>query len=183
MKIVLSILLLLLFCSCDSSDRQFSKDELDWFVAYKKGQIIIFKSNLGNFDTIIVSETTNGNTINLFKSRDCKKNIMLTSNFCKNRKYCDVEISIDKEEDELQNFPSFNAFGLYSIDLNNNHAYGQSVTLKMTHRKYTSVYIFELGLNAYNLENGYLKSFFWDKREGLICYENLAGEVFELLKK
>lgn len=45
------------------------------------------------------------------------------------------------------------------------------------------MYNFEDSINAYNSGNGNLKSFYWDKKEGLIRYDTSDGEVFELLKK
>lgn len=182
MKIILIVLSSIFVYSCNSSNKKFSSEELDWFKIYKKGQKIIFKSNLGKLDTLIVSQiSTEYNSLEkLFKEEQYNKSIVITSTNCKNASYCNVEISINKDEDDRQNFPSFNAFGLCNI--NNNQPYKESFKL-ITNVNCNSVYVFELGLNAYNLDNSLMKSFYWDKKEGLICYETNNEEVFELLKK
>lgn len=107
----------------------------------------------------------------------------MTSNLCKNETYRNVELVINKEDKNSESFPSFNTFGLvYNIELNKSQSLKESISLSKTNKKYNSVYYFEDGVNAYNSGNGYLKSFYWDKKEGLIRYDTSDDEVFELFK-
>lgn len=183
MKIQLSVSLLIILLSCCHSEKQLSKGDQDWFSVYRKGKSLVFKSNLGNFDTIGVFKTSDTHdNKKLFGSKENSNKIILVANPCKNKTQCNVEVSMNADG-ETQNFPSFTAFGLtYDINLNKSQPSVESITLNSTKKKYRSAYNFEDGVNAYNSGKGYLKSFYWDKKEGLILYDTSEGEVFELLK-
>lgn len=124
--------------SCNFSEKEFSDDEKAWFSVYEKGQtLILFKSNLGNLDTLFVSKISNDTK--WFRKKENKKDIILTVKICKNETYCNVEVSMNKDDEKTQNFPSFNVFGLvYSIDLNKTQPSVESVTLSTTNKKYNS---------------------------------------------
>ena len=54
-KTALLILLIIVLNSCNCIETHLTNDEKAWFSAYEKGQKIIFKSNLGNLDTIEIN--------------------------------------------------------------------------------------------------------------------------------
>ena len=59
----------------------------------------------------------------------------------------------------------------------------ENIKLITTNENYPSAYYFENGVNANGYGTNSPKSFYWDKRAGLIKYETHDGEVFELLKQ
>jgi hypothetical protein len=190
MKIYLSILFLTLLCSCNCVETHLTKEEKEWFSVYKEGQNIIFKSNLGNLDTIIVVEKKelHGNKdCNYFGIGSTQPHVMfitLKSKICQNDPYCEGEIFISKDKENEKCYPGFSFFGLLQKnDLEYLVPKLEKIKLNITNITYSEVYCFEEGVNA----NGYginsPKSFCWDKKEGLIRYETRDGEVFELLKK
>jgi hypothetical protein len=187
--IILSFLLLVLMGSCNCVETHLSKEEREWFSAYEKGQTIIFKSNRGNLDTIVVVEKveTYGNKeCNWFEIGTIQNNmidIVFKSKNCRNESDCEGNISISKDKPNEKRLPFFRIFGLeYAPATQNNEL--RTENIKLTNGKaYESAYYFEDQINADSYGGNYLKSFYWDKKDGLIRYDLIDGEIFELLKK
>lgn len=182
----------IVFTSCNNNCIQthLTNDERDWFLRYRKGDVIIFKSNLGNLDSLKVVSKTEG-----FTNPDCNRigvgkyqqefiKIEFEPNVYKNIDIYNVaEISIYKDYPDKIDFPFFRIFGLEYADIIENHnLIREKITLSTTNKTYF-VYSFKENVNTTNAGNEYLKSFQWDKKEGLIRYEANNGEIFELLKK
>jgi len=189
-KNLLLLLLVIFFYSCNCVETHLTVDEKSWFSVYEKGQKIIFKSNRGNIDTIEVAEKieTHGNKdCNWIEMGRIQEHIMyieLKTKVCHNYSYCDAEISISKDSEDKNAFPSFRIFGLYFSKLYQKiEPQIVSVKLVNSNKIYSSTYHFESGVNADGYGIDCPKSFYWDKNEGLIKYELNDGEVFELLKK
>lgn len=164
--------------------------EREWFSVYNKNDSIIFRSNLGNLDTLVVSEITEGhgnencNYYGIGTIQPHIMNIILKVKNCKSESNCDVGISISKYEVDEKCYPGFYAFGLYQNgELKNEESKIENFKLSTNDQIYNNVYHFEEGINARNVTIVFLKSFDWDKKEGLIRYDKSDGEVFELLKK
>lgn len=185
------ILFLLLLNSCGKCiETNLTNEEKEWFSVYEKGQTMIFKSNLGHLDTLVVAEKVkqhNNSDCNYYGIGPMQPEIMFITfklKNCNNESYCEGGIFISKDEAYKIFNPSFRLFGLsYSQAFANLLSKETWCVLKTTKRKYTNVYVFEDGINAKSFGRGYLKSFYWDKKEGLIRYDTSEGEIFELLKK
>lgn len=189
-NLILIILSLVILSSCNCVETHLTKDEREWFLTYEKGQNIIFRSNQGNLDTIVVTEKveTYGNKeCNWFEIGTIQNNminVVLKPKKCRAEFYCEGGISIDKDHLNEKCFPGFRLFGLmYSKSYQKNYPSLEKIKLTTNNKIYPSAYCFEDGVNANNFGNNYLKSFSWDKKEGLIRYETHDGEIFELLKK
>lgn len=189
-KTILFILGVIILNSCNCVETNLSKEEKEWFSAYNKGQTIIFKSNLGNLDTIIVTEK-----LEFHGNKDCNwieigtiQNHMMNIDFkpkvCHNEEpYCEGGISISKDGVDEKCFPSFSLFGLYFSKLyNKNLPKTESIKLTTNNKTYSLAYHFEDKVNANGFGKNCIESFYWDKKEGLIKYEAKDGEIFELLK-
>lgn len=183
--IILSICFILYSCTCKQIN--LTNREKEWLNPYLKGEVLIFKSNKGKTDTITVTRKlefitnencewfTIGNTQNQGISIDLKPNI------CHNESYCEGEVSIIKSNVDKETSPFFRVFGLeFSSPISK--LIKQKVVLSVNGKTYNSAYLFQDGINATNYGNGYLKSFFWDKKDGLIRYEGIDGEIFEIYK-
>ncbi|QSB26056.1 hypothetical protein [Flavobacterium sp. CLA17] len=189
--IVFHVTFLMLLNSCGKCiETQLTYAEKEWFSVYNKGETIIFKSNLGNIDTLVVIEkieTHNNKDCNYYGIGSTQPNIMsmtIKSNSCHNNPYCNGEVFISKDKSDVNYLPSFSLFGLNQKgDLQNDILKLKTMKLTTTNTWYNLVYHFEDGINTSNGGNYYLKSFDWDKKEGLIRYDTSEGEVFELLKK
>ena len=190
-KIVIPLILLaIVLNSCTCVETHLTEDEKSWFSAYDKGQVIIFKSNLGNLDTIVVTEkleTHNNKNCNWFEIGTIQPEIMfitLKSKICHNNSYCEGQIFISKGKESEKCYPGFSFFGLLQ---KNEPKYLVSnlekIKLIVSDVTYSQVYHFENGVNANGYGTNSPKSFYWDKRAGLIKYETHDGEVFELLKQ
>lgn len=184
------ILLILILNSCNCVETHLTEEEKEWFSAYEKGQEIIFKSNRGNIDTIEVTEKmeTHGNKdcnwLEIGRIQEHIMRIKFKPKVCHNYSYCDGEIYISKDNEDKKAFPFFRIFGLeYVPDMKKMKLKEEKIKLEITNKFYSLVCHFEDGINA----NGYgmdsPKSFYWDKKEGLIKYELKDGEIFELIKK
>lgn len=181
--------MLIILASCNCVETHLTDEERIWFKAYEKGQIIVFKSNLGNIDTLVVTNKTE-----IFGNKECNWyeigtiqnniiNIDLKSKICRNEPYCTGGISISKDKQDEKSFPSFSFLGLmYSKIYQTEEPIMKSVKLTSNNKTYPYALYFEDKVNANNFGNNYLKSFYWDKKEGLIRYESHEGEIFELLK-
>ena len=192
LRITLTFLLLLFLnsCTCKCIKTHLTNEEREWFNAYRKGQQIIFKSNLGNIDTLSVS-----NKYEAFGNKDCNcyevgniqnnvMNIDLQSKICHNDSYCAGGISIIKEKMDEKCFPSFSLFGLFYSKIHQKvEPKTESIKLITANIVYNYVYHIQDGVNGDNFGNCYLKSFYWDKKEGLIRYDTSEGEIFALLSK
>jgi hypothetical protein len=189
-KIVIPLILFaIVLNSCTCVETHLTKEEKEWFSAYKKGQTIIFKSNLGNLDSIVIKK------IEIHGNKDCNwieigttQNHIMSIDFkpkvCHNESYCDGGISISKANEDKKAFPSFSLFGLfYSKSYNKEKLKKLNIKLITTNKIYYQVYYFENGVNANGFGTNSPKSFYWDKKDGLIKYETKDGEVFELLKE
>lgn len=185
------ILLLLLLNSCGKCvETNLTDEEKKWFSIYEKGQTIIFKSNEGNLDTLFVSEKKEGHgneNCNYYGIGPIQPNIMyiiLKLKNCKSEWNCDVGISVSKDQVDKKCFPGFYAFGLYQEgNLKNEDSKLENFKISTTDKRFNDVYKFEDGVNAKNSSLTFIKSFHWDKKEGLIRYDTSEGEIFELLSK
>ena len=165
-------------------------DEREWFLCYNNEDKVIFRSNLGKLDTIKIIEKTESFTnpdCNILALGDLQKEyiyIEFKPNKCGNiGVYCGGEISITKDRPDEKIFPFFRVFGLeYSPYLQNDNLICKKITLSTNKKNYIA-YRFEENVNSTNYGNEYLKSFDWDKKDGLIRYEAKNGEIFEFLKK
>jgi hypothetical protein len=190
-KIVIPLILFaIVLNSCTCVETHLIEDEKSWFSAYDKGQLIVFKSNLGNLDTIVVAEkqeTHNNKNCNWFEIGTIQPEIMfitLKSKICRNNSYCEGQIFISKGKESEKCFPGFSLFGLLQKNgLKYRIPKQENIKLIVTNKTYSQVYHFEDGVNANGYGTNSPKSFYWDKKDGLIKYEAKDGEVFELLKK
>lgn len=180
---ILTIFLSLLSISC-CHKVDLTDSEKEWCHPYQQGQILVFKSNRNNFDTILVSRkemfhTNKGCNIGIGTAQNEGVQIDLKPKACRTEFYCEVEISIIKDENEDQTLPFFRVFGLeYERNYNNSKLIEK--TIPSLDRNYKAFY-FEKGINCNGYGNNYLKSFYWSKKIGLLQYESTNGEIFKLI--
>lgn len=187
----LIIFMFLVLISCGKCiETNLTHEEKAWFSVYEKGQTIIFKSNLGNLDTLLVHDKNEGhgnencNYYGIGPIQPHIMNITLKRKNCKNESNCIAGISISKNKENEKCFPGFYAFGLYQNgNLKNEDLKTTNFKLSTVKTIYNEVYHFEDGLNAKNVTLVFLRSFYWDKKEGLIRYDTSEGEIFELISK
>jgi hypothetical protein len=183
-KITLTFFAMFLLSSCSCYQTHLEEDEKAWCKPYIQGETIIFKGSDGTFDTIQVSKKEGFSNLdcNLRLGREQQNyiNIDLIPKKCHNPEYCEGEIDIRKEVEEEINHPFFRIFGLEYDE--GSELIEAIIKLETTGKTYTKAYYFEDKRNASNAGNEYMKSFYWDKQDGLIRYEAHNGEVFELLK-
>mgnify|MGYP003576143727 FL=1 len=190
LTIILGTFIFFNSCTCKCIKTHLTKDEKEWFSVYEKGQQIIFKSNLGKFDTLTVKdkyETYGNKGCNCYEIGTIQDHVMgieLKAKTCYNEPYCDGGISISKEAVDQKSFPVFGLFGLiYDKRFQSLFPQKEDILLSTIKNRIYHTYHVEDGVNANNGGNNYLQSFYWDKKEGLIRYDTKEGEVFELLKK
>ena len=90
---------------------------------------------------------------------------------------------MNKDKQKAPALPSIRVFALeYSPAIQSQRLQTTSITLT-TNKRCNSCYVFESGVLARSSGNNYLKSFYWDKQDGLTLYTNRKDETFELYKK
>ncbi|OXB10874.1 hypothetical protein B0A81_02610 [Flavobacterium plurextorum] len=158
-----------------------TKEERAWFSVYEKDQTIVFKSNLGNIDSLVVTDKSE-----TFGNKDCKwveigtiQNNMLKLNLrskaCKSKDFCEGIMMISKDQPNQQALPFFRIFGLeFSPNSGANKMITKKVNFDHVKLEYSDVYFFEDKLNCNSYGSNFLKSFYWDKKAGLIRYEFMA---------
>lgn len=187
MKKYILIATCLALCSCTCRQINLTYSEKEWLKPYKKGDVLIFKSNKGNLDTITVKnkeEFITNEDCQWFTIGDKQKqgiNIDLTANICRNDSYCEGEISIIKSDIDNETPPFFRIFGL-EFSNNADQLIKRKIVLSTTGKVYNYAYLFQDGINAENYGNNYMKLYYWDKKDGLIRYEGNDGEIFEIYK-
>ncbi|WP_128414662.1 hypothetical protein [Flavobacterium sp. Root901] len=174
--------------SCTCKQVNLTKNEKEWLNPYKKGDILIFKSNLGSIDTVKVIDKTefitneNCQWLTIGDTQNQGINIDLKPNICHNKFYCKGEVSIIKSNVDDETAPFFRIFGL-EFSKNVDRLIKRKVVLSTTGKVYKSAYLFQDKINADNSGNNYMKTFFWDKIDGLIKYESNDGEIFEVTNR
>ncbi|GEP51562.1 hypothetical protein FNO01nite_22340 [Flavobacterium noncentrifugens] len=179
-------LLAIITYSCGCVQTSLTEGELQWVSSYKKGEQIVFKSDRGNVDTLVVIDK-----IESFTNPDCNRfgvgktqqnfvTVKLKPKACKKRSYCDILIDIRKEKEDEEAYLFLRVYGL-------EYAFGHGAendTLNLQkEKKFGSVYYFQEGINCKGYGLNHPKSFRYNKNNGLISYEKKDGELFELYKK
>lgn len=148
--IVLLLCCFIILSSCGKCiETNLTLEETEWFSVYKKGQTIIFKSNLGHFDTIVVTEKVrqhNNSDCNYYGIGPMPPEIMfftLNSKICHNEPYCEGNIFISKDQADKIFVPTFGLFGLFFSDINSfpKEAW---IILSTTKKKYVNVYLLKM---------------------------------------
>ena len=189
--ISLLFVLIIIICACNNGciKTHLSNDEREWFSVYEKGDKIIFKSNLGNFDTLVITSVTND-----FTNLDCNRMGVgkFQQEFINVRfqpkswdtmiQYNGGEIAIYKNDPDQYVYPSFKIFGLEYDDVVQKHNFiSEKIKLTSNNKSY-SVYSFKEEINATNYGK-YLTSYYWNMDDGLIRYVLKKGEIFDFVKK
>ena len=176
--------------SCICRETHLTNAEKQWCAVYDSGQLIVFKSNKNNLDTFTVvqkSEFHTNNECNCLEVGTTQEHIMrlnLKPKKCHDPYYCELTISIEKKSQHTEGIPYFRIYGLeYSGGIDVKKLRTTQITLSTTNKIYNSAFYFAIGLNAKSFGNNYIQCFYWDKLDGLIRYQGIDGEIFELFKK
>ncbi|TGD59886.1 hypothetical protein [Flavobacterium humi] len=180
-------LLLLLFClgSC-CNKMELTEEEKNW-CPYEEGQTLIFKSNLGNLDTLQVDSRvenyTNPGCNCVEVSFEQLHYIELVLSLKSNTKtLLHSTVSIMKNDEGDATYPKLSFFGLTNT-LQDKPTLSKKLRIQATNQLYEHVYKFEDSINAKNIDDGYLSCFYYDRKNGLVKYVAKDGEIFELIKK
>ncbi|GAB2862965.1 hypothetical protein [Hymenobacter ruber] len=163
--------------------------ERAWLRPYSTGERVVFRSNRGTVDTLLVTrkeefytnEGCNWFEIGPFKQHSIS--LDLRPVHCRPHVTCSMAVNIRKDRPERPSLPYFDFLGLEYGTAANVTTMVRSLTLTTTHKTYPNAYFFAAGFNATNIGKGYLQSFDWDQTDGLIRYEAQDGEIFELVEK
>ncbi|POS01291.1 hypothetical protein Q361_1112 [Flavobacterium croceum DSM 17960] len=164
-------------------------EEERYWCPYEKNQILIFKSNLGNFDTLQVDSRVEDYTN---KNCNCIEVSFEQLNYIeigfslksKTKTLLYSSVSLMKNNDRSLSYPELSFFGLTSAPyLNGKQTKPKKIKLQATNKFYENTYKFEEKINAQNVDDGYLSSFYYDRKNGLVKYIAKDGEIFELIKK
>lgn len=184
-KLLIILLIGILVNSCGCVKMELTKEERNW-CSYEKNEYLIFKSNLNNIDTLQVTDRnesyTNKNCNNIevsfYQLNYININMMLRS---QTKTLLLSKISIMKDEEN--SIPKISIFGLKSEIPNNGHQPTKHIIkLEEMGKTYNQAYLYEDNISATNIEDGYLDSFYYDQKFGLIKYSAKNGESFELIK-
>ena len=183
---LISFILLLNSC-CFCSKNNLTKEEKEWTNAYSKGQILKFISNKENIDSFLVTESRdfytneNCNCIEVSDEKNQTSSITLKPLNCRDTFYCEVSISITKENNKKDAFPTMNVYNLFSNKLTvDSKTTSKTIALTTDKKKYEVLYCENLNIRKFG--NNAIKSFYWNKEHGLIKYETSENEIFELMK-
>ncbi|MFH6935160.1 hypothetical protein [Flavobacterium sp. FlaQc-30] len=170
--VLVIILFSIVINSCGKCvETNLTKEERAWFSVYEKGQTIVFKSNLGNIDSLLVTdkmETFGNKDCNWFEIGTIQNNMLninLRSKVCKNKDFCEAIIMISKDQPNQEALPFFRIFGLeFSLNSGSNKMITKKVNFDYVELEYSDVCYFEDNLNCNSYGSNFLKSFCWDKK-------------------
>lgn len=194
-SIFLPIILVLQSCVFSDCKRvELTHDEKEWFNAYRTDDTLLFRSNLGKIDTLVVKSMSDSYTAcNKFELGDYQYNeagMVLQSsnshglgsghskifmNFTKSLQYDTLE-PCDKY---------FKVFDLFSERIGAMDSI-PSDTLQISGlSNHLVTYLFKPGVYASDGDSGDQKivSFNWSKEYGLVRYTIFTGEVYDFWKK
>jgi hypothetical protein len=200
-NMILILFLLPLFVgSCIFSENscikvKLTKEEKSWFYNYKKGQRILYKSNLGKVDTFTVTggggdSYTTCAPFELGKYEYNTDGFIMQSSKCHgtNSFNCCVNVIFTKEGQKVGKTPCdkrFRVFDLNTPDLTSLDSIPKVVLKLESLNKTVSTYFFDVGkfVEDNDFSNNGVKSFNWNKEHGLVQYSLFTGEVYTFWKK
>ena len=180
-----SILIIVLFChSCIYLRMShLTNEELAWVEVYREGDSCFFKSNLGDYDIIVINEITIHNRINPYNPKLWNSGYDYTANACIDfdfitRNFSDNYFFIKKEIDEdILVFSSRldTRASLYITPI--------VKTFTIDSKSFDDCILFD-DRNSYLIHSKQnpVKSYIWSKSKGLIQYTLEDGETFQLTK-
>lgn len=207
-NIVVGIGLLLTITSCnwysDCNQVPLSKEDAEWFYCYNLGDTIVLKSNLGNYDSLMVtvkeSEYSPCNKFELGPNQYQSMLIILESinvievECTKRLRSISASISVSKYVEPSRGIAVYN---LWSVSPKCEDEKTDS-TMNCENPVWLKIPYFKDSLFVYkfddrNMRSQYpyvnseypcaVKSFHWSKEHGLVQYETEDNEVYELVYK
>ena len=200
-KILIPIASILLLCSCGQSScikKRILSTDKHWFNPYDSLDVVVFKSNYGNFDTLIV---TTGKNDNWFT--DCNRfelgpfqfetvSMSIKSNNKHGSSY-DGEISITltsqfftwdgrpKGDTDCQKI-----IRVYNTEArffdNSPQLISQTISNPYLKKQISSFY-FDKNCNYFDKFYGNINSFNWNRKLGLLRYTTVDGEIYDLFEE
>jgi hypothetical protein len=177
------------FSNCE--EIALSKDERKTFKSYFIGQHIIYKSNLNNLDTFLVTNLNNYyTTCSKFELGDRVYNYLtVTMQKVKNGKvnkkvFWGQAVKFEKRSKNKPCNKHFQVFGLVGDGREGDTLIEKWIT--NTHSlKNQLCWYFEFNLNTSDLYGGIVpvNCYYWNKSDGLVRYIATSGEVFDLYYK
>lgn len=194
MKLKIKYLILTIFCfviqSCtkDCKDVYFTENDKTWFSNYNIGDKLIFKSQLNDLDTIIITNKVvkkpKGNCITFASGGFDKEFARIDYQIKKDSLNLieDYFIQINANEKMKDASPVIRLLNLEYSSFNNNLPKTKQSRLNSD---WKNIYTFNKENCPYSNLNGKfgLTEFEWDKKHGLVSYENNKGEKWILIKK
>ncbi len=195
LRIISIILSIMLYCSCRSTNDcikvALPKEDLQWFEPYNKGDTVVFAcQNTEMRDSFVVISVSNYFT-------DCNQFEVgnYQYNFAKiglrpikmgivdyHESGIQVEFSNDSQPDNK--IPSMKSFLVFDLSVDFKDFKDLSKDTCSIGRKIYSAYHFsnESSISSdFDGKSFEVKSFYWDKKMGLLRYDKGTGEVFELV--
>lgn len=181
-------LYLILFCvvflsGCSDCEKlHLTPSEKDWVNHFKPEQRLFYKSNKGNTDILVVSDTSNDYTpCNKFELSEYQYETYLVRSIFKSQNVYDGKnclITLTKNRKTAIE-PEIIVAGLGTIENSFQRPSLVPIDTTLEGIKYSSLYYFRRNSNTeiYGQQD-FLKSFFWDKQFGLIGYTTINDEVF-----
>ena len=178
-----------MFSNCE--EIALSEDEHKTFKSCFIGQQIVYKSNLNNLDTFLVTNLDDYyTTCSKFELGDSVYNnlsatILKVKNGEVNTKaFWGQGVSFEKRSKNKPCNKSFEVFGLV-WDGREGDTLIEKWIINMHSLKHQLCWYFEFELNTSDLYGGTVpvKSYYWNKSDGLVRYIATSGEVFDLYYK
>lgn len=185
---------ILLFASCannsDCKKITLSKKDLSWFNCYKKGQILYFKNQFDDIDTMIVYKNivdfSPCNKFELgefqFQLASIRLNNKNDKNLITNRR---VQVNFNQEENGKLSSKSFYVFDYsfwdgYDLD---KELKDTAIYLKYYNKKEINCLVFDPKFDrSHDDSNNDLDTFFWSKELGLVKYILHDTLIYKLYK-
>ena len=189
MRLLILLLFFLLIQSCgpDCKKIYFKETDKVWFSNYNTGDKLIFKSQLNDFDTIFISNK-------IMKEPIGKCNLFVNDYVAE---YVRVDYEMKKDSFDLvqdyfiqiaadnKNRDATPVIRFLNMEYSNLMHKPLKSNPSKTNPKWKSVYLFNDENCPYtNLAGKFrITEFEWDKNYGLVAYENIIGEKWQLIKK
>lgn len=181
----------LLLAGCGPCEQiSLAPDERAWFPARAVGEEIHFRSNRGHTNTMTQLkqrewyENTDCNKLESGAYQPINVSTGLSSAAQYDAKLPYFSVSINKTRPDRPGRLVFSIAGL-EYPLPSGQKIGPTDVLVQepctlrNGKTYPATYVFRDGQNAKNYGTGRLRTFYWDKQDGLIRYDLADGEVFE----
>lgn len=168
--------------------KRLRSEHLDIFKAMNKGDLWVYKSNLGNFDTLEVKDIdrgsfTNCNRFELGEFQYQSSGVIMelsAGSYSKSYKM-DHQVRIDFSFDKYLSEEIQEYYDVFDLSSSNKNVITDTLLDSQNDSVPVTSFILKKNAGMRSLGGNRIKAFYWSNKKGLMRYVHKGGETFDLI--